>query len=107
MPLPRLDNSQNNLYEPRGRLRERQGRSGPVFESSVYTLATMYTKTTLIVFGAIGLIVLAVLYRKELSRRAPALRQRLPTLPLQHTRSTLRKLRTQLPDLRQHLPSFR
>ena len=104
---PRLDNSQNNLYEPRGRLRERQGRSGPVFESSVYTLAAMYTKTTLIVFGAIGLIALAVLYRKELSRHAPALRQRLPTLPLQHTRSTLRKLRTQLPDLRQHLPSFR
>lgn len=103
---PKRDNSGNNLYEPRGRLRERQGRNGVVFERSVYTLAQMYTKTTLLVFGAIGLLALAAVYRNDLRRYAPALgrryapalRRRLPELP------SLHGITRRLPDLRHRLP---
>lgn len=92
---PKRDNSGNNLHEARGRLRERQGHNGPVFESSVYTLAAMYTKTTLVVIGAIGLIALATVYQKYLRRYAPALGRQLPSL---------QTIRHRLPDLRHRLP---
>ena len=101
----RLDNSQNNLYEPRGRLRERQGRHRRVLESSAYTMATMHAKTTLMIVGALGLVALAVLYRKDLRGYLPAasalrsFRRRIPDLP--DWRAVARH---RLSDLRHHLP---
>jgi short-subunit dehydrogenase len=102
---PRLDKSQNNLYEPRGRLQERQGQRRRVLESSAYTAATMHAKTTLMIAGALGLIALAVLYRKDLRGYLPAasalrsFRRRIPDLP--DWRAVARH---RLSDLRHHLP---
>ena len=72
---PRREGSGDNLYEPRGRLRERHGHDGVVFESSIYTMSAMYSKTALVIVGAIGLIALAAVYRQDLRASAPALRR--------------------------------
>ncbi|MGH6609313.1 MAG: SDR family oxidoreductase [Burkholderiaceae bacterium] len=102
---PKRDNIENNLHEPRGRLRERHGSDHHVFGWSAYTTAAMYTKTTLLVAGALGLVALAAIYRTSLQ-------QAIQRSPLRFGSSrwsrpgvqSLKALSRQLPDLRRRLP---
>lgn len=50
---PAKDRSQNSLHQPGPDLQERQGMAGPVFESSLYTSATIHPRiVTALLFGA-------------------------------------------------------
>ena len=98
---PKRDNSQNNLREPRGKLRERQGSRHHVFSNSAYTLATMYMKTTLLIAGALGMVALAAVYRSELNRLIR--RRALPFTALPLYSRPINALR-RLPDMRHRLP---
>lgn len=52
---PARDRRQNSLYEPGSDLQERQGMPGHVFESSLYTKASMHPKTIMAVLAGMAL----------------------------------------------------
>lgn len=57
--MPARDRSQHSLYGPGADLQERQGHDGHVFESSLYTTASLHSKmVTALMFGA-GLVLAA------------------------------------------------
>jgi short-subunit dehydrogenase len=65
---PARDRSQNSLYRPGSDLQERQGYSGHVFESSLYTKASMHPGTTFALLMAAGFAVGALLRGRERPR---------------------------------------
>lgn len=68
--VPARDRQQNSLYEPGRDLQERHGHPGVVFESSLYTKAAMYPKTTMAVVVGVG-FALAKWMRAGDMRKAP------------------------------------
>jgi short-subunit dehydrogenase len=60
--MPARDRSHHSLYSPRSDLQERQGHSGHVYESSLYTKATIHPKTAIALLLGAGLA-LAALWR--------------------------------------------
>jgi short-subunit dehydrogenase len=68
--MPARDRQQNSLYEPGRDLQQRQGHSGVVFETSLYTKAAMYPKTTMAVVAGVG-FALAKWMRAGGARKAP------------------------------------
>lgn len=57
--MPARDRSQNSLYSPGSDLQERQGQSGHVFESSLYTQAALHPRTTWALMFGLGLALAA------------------------------------------------
>lgn len=62
---PARDRSQNSLYQPGNDLQERQGYPGHVFESSLYTKASMHPRTTFALLVAAGFALGALLRGRE------------------------------------------
>lgn len=62
---PARDRNQNSLYGPGHDLQERQGYDGHVFESSMYTKAVMYPKTSIALMAAAGFAIGALLRSRE------------------------------------------
>jgi short-subunit dehydrogenase len=70
--MPARDRNQNSLYRPGSDLQERQGYSGHVFESSLYTKAAMHPKATLAVWFGVGLALATLLRSRQGSGRQTA-----------------------------------
>jgi short-subunit dehydrogenase len=67
--IPARDRSHNSLYVPGSDLQERQGYPGHVFESSVYTKASMHPKTVMALMLGAGLALIALWrYRQSPAR---------------------------------------
>jgi short-subunit dehydrogenase len=69
--VPARARQHNSLYEPGRDLQQRQGHHGVVFETSLYTKAAMYPKTTMAVVAGVGLA-LAKWMRTGESRKTPS-----------------------------------
>jgi short-subunit dehydrogenase len=67
--VPTRDRSQHSLYVSGSDLQERQGYPGHVFESSMYTTASMHPKTALALLAGAGLALIALWrYRQSPAR---------------------------------------